>query len=164
MVEARAVKCLVAGLAGIAGCASSQQPGPPQLTRYLAKGDQCKEVAELAGTATVVKVKAQQGEVPIPAGAPPESVVGYVISGEAAKLGWSYEETRAFAREIWDAPPHAGFKWEILRAHLYYGVACGLATEGKPVRPYSTLTQRLQSCLESPDENAQRSCAVAAIQ
>lgn len=164
MAGSRFTSWLVAALTGVAACATSQQPGPPQPTRYLAKGDQCKQVAELAGTATVIKVKMQQGEVPSPAGAPPESVVGYVISEEAAKLGWSPEETRAFAREIWDAPALAGFKWEILRANLYYQVACRLATEGKPVRPYATLTQRLQSCLESPDDGAQRTCAAAAIQ
>jgi hypothetical protein len=142
-----------------AGCASAPPPEPPRPVTYLAKGDLCKEVAGLAGTATVVKLKAKAGEIPTPAGAPPESVVAYVISEEAAKLGWSHEETRAFAKEIWDAPAQAGFKWEILRAHLYYTTACGLATAGTPVRPYPTLTTRLQSCLASPDHNVQRACA-----
>ena len=163
MTLTRKANWLLAALAGV-GCAATAQPGAPQLTRYLAKGDQCKQVAELAGTATVIKVKMKQGEVPTPAGAEPESVVGYVIFEEAAKLGWSVEETRAFAKEIWDAPPLAGFKWEILRSDLYYQVACRLATEGKPVRPYATLTDRLQSCLESRDDNVQRTCATAAIQ
>lgn len=162
--QARMLAAAVVGmLAAGTGCATEPQPGPPALTRYLAQGDRCKEVAELAGTATVVKIKQHAGEVPTPAGAPPESIVAYVISDEAAKLGWSHEDTRAFAREIWDAPPYAGFKWEILRAHLYYGVACQLAAAGTPVRSYSTLTKRMQSCLESRDESVQRACAETAI-
>jgi hypothetical protein len=146
-----------------AGCASSPQPEPPRLVGYLAKGDRCKEVAELAGAATVIKVKAQAGELPTPDGVPPETIVDYVISQEATKLGWSHEETRAFVKQIWDAPAHAGFKSEILRAHLYYTVACRLAIAGTPVRPYATLTKRLQSCLESRDENVQLTCAEAEI-
>ena len=154
---------IVVTLAAVAGCATEAQPGPPTLTSYLARGDRCKQVAELAGAAAVVKIEAKAGEVPTPADAPPESIVAYLVSKEAAKLGWSREETRAFAREIWYAPPDADFNWEILRAHLYYNAACRLAAAGTPVRPYSTLTKQMQSCLGSRDEGAQIACAEAAI-
>ena len=155
--------CIAVTLATVAGCATGAQPGPPTLTSYLARGDRCKQVAELAGAAAVVKIEAQAGHIPTPTDAPPESIVAYVISKEAARLGWSHGEKRAFAREIWDAPPDGGFQWEILRAHLYYNAACRLAAAGTPVRPYSTLTKQMQSCLDSRDESAQIACAERAI-
>jgi hypothetical protein len=152
-----------ATVALLTACASAPQPATPQVVSYLAKGERCREVAELAGTATAVKIQAQAGKIAAPSGAPPESIVGYAIDEDATKLGFSHDETRAFVKQICDAPAYATAKWEILRANLYYTVSCRLATAGTPVRPYATLTKRLQSCLDSPDEDAQRACAETEI-
>jgi hypothetical protein len=157
-------RALVVGIFGaVAACASAPQPGPPRLTGYLAKGEQCAAVAELAGAAVVIKTKVRSGELRVGNGTKPETVVGFVISRDAETLGWSHENTLAFAREICDAAPYRNLAAEILGANLYFRTACKLETAATPVRPYATLTPRIEACLASPDPEAQRTCAEAAI-
>jgi hypothetical protein len=149
--------------------ACSTAPAPPsktpRATPYLAKRAQCEQIARTATAAVDVKLGVSSGTFAHgPLGKePPEKIIAFVLADEVKPFGWSADETAAFAKEIWDAGPYSDQTVETLSARLYYQVACRLAAEGTPVRPYPTLTQALESCLSLPDPLGQQSCANAKI-